>query len=458
LLTLRTVFSAITIVKIFKLGSLSFWFTLAWCIVGLFLLQAFYRQSFSPRPLIDIVEEFTCIMSESHQPLLTGPDHPDIVSNSTKSAQDEEPDVVSTAAVNDPFADYTVRLCQFNAFIRPPGITSNGNDYKSERLQYFIDHELDRFDVIAFQELFGFASSRRSRLIKAAYAKGFKYSVSSPRQCGAKLRIDGGLVIISRFPVVRASALTFDRGIYSDWLAAKGVLYAKIRVGGDQHLHLFNTHLQASYLHDYPMSDPAVQIRLKQLYALRRFIDAEMRDEAPNQLIILAGDLNVNARPINARDAERGESSVEYRAAMDILHGVGVHPSLVPGARYDEYVYASENKFLVEDLLYESNKVHPVTFADVKTDDNGELILDSYGQPIPKETKLTSRDALRGRARLDYLIALRRGEDPHSVAQGVTDPKRTRVEPFYIRKEHQSNMEVTQLSDHYGTSTVLEFK
>ncbi|RKP10290.1 Endonuclease/exonuclease/phosphatase, partial [Thamnocephalis sphaerospora] len=340
----------------------------------------------------------------------------------------------------------TVRLCQYNFFMRPPGINSNGDDHKSERLHHFIEHELGRFDVIAFQELFDFGSSRRNELIKAAYAQGYKFSVANPQQCAAKLRIDGGLVIISRLPIVRYASLTFDRGVDSDWLAAKGVLYAKLRVGGDQHLHLFTTHLQSSYNRNYPMTDRAVQIRLKQLYAIRRFMDAELRDEPTDQLIILAGDFNVNGRSDNTADADKGVGSDEYRAALDILYGAGIHPSLVPGSRQDGNVYVSENKFLVEDLLYDHYKLHPVTFADVKTDANGDVELDPHGQPIPRETQLTDKKALGWRARLDYIFAIRRGEDPHNVAKDIASPDRTQVEPFFVSKDQQQSMPVTQLS------------
>ncbi|KAI9591546.1 Endonuclease/exonuclease/phosphatase [Syncephalis fuscata] len=354
--------------------------------------------------------------------------------------------VTSDSPAKDPFADYTVRLAQYNFYMRPPGINSNGNDYKSERLRYFIDHELDRFDVIVFQELFGFGSNRRSELIKAAHEKGYHYSVSSPRQCAITLRIDGGVVIISRFPIIRHASLTYDRGTDSDWLAAKGVVYAKLRVAGNRYLQVFSTHLQSSYTRSYAMSDGAVQIRLKQLYAARRFIDAQLQDESTNDLIIFAGDLNVNGRPDDAAAAEKGGSSDEYRATLGVLSGKGIHPSLVPGSRQDGNVYKSENKFVIQDLLFEHLGKHPETFGDVKRDVNGQVELDARGQPIPIETTLTTSDALGWRQRLDYILVMRRGEDPPSVEPNVTDPKSTVVEPFYIAKEHLEGMPVTQLS------------
>lgn len=44
----------------------------------------------------------------------------------------------------------SVRFLTLNMFLRPPGITTDGDDYKEARLKYFIEHYLNRFDVISF--------------------------------------------------------------------------------------------------------------------------------------------------------------------------------------------------------------------------------------------------------------------------------------------------------------------
>jgi hypothetical protein len=98
---------------------------------------------------------------------------------------------------------------------------------------------------------------------------------------------------------------------------------------------------------------------LKQLYAARRFIDVQLQDESSDSLIVFAGDLNVNGCADDAAAADKGASSDEYQAALNILKSVGIHPSLVPGARYDNNVYVSEDKYLVQDLLNEQLQVHP---------------------------------------------------------------------------------------------------
>jgi len=57
---------------------------------------------------------------------------------------------------------------------------------------------------------------------------------------------DGGLLILSRFPILEVEFRPFDYGVLADAISYKGVLYAKIEVDG-RLLHLFTTHTQATY-------------------------------------------------------------------------------------------------------------------------------------------------------------------------------------------------------------------
>ena len=68
-------------------------------------------------------------------------------------------------------------------------------DYKERRLNAFIETQLESYDVICPQEMFQFASFRRSKLIWKAREKG-KYHSAAPTEF-----IDGGLLILSRFPI-----------------------------------------------------------------------------------------------------------------------------------------------------------------------------------------------------------------------------------------------------------------
>jgi hypothetical protein len=109
------------------------------------------------------------------------------------------------------------RLLTFNMFMRPPGIKNNENDYKDERLDYIIKHILPFHDIITIQEAFAYANRRIDRFLKAAFDQGFYYHLASPRHYPWDLAGDGGLLILSRFPIKKADRIEFSRGVHSDW-------------------------------------------------------------------------------------------------------------------------------------------------------------------------------------------------------------------------------------------------
>lgn len=139
-----------------------------------------------------------------------------------------------------------IKLLTYNIFIRPPLIKNNENDWKDERLIDFIK-QLDKFDVICLQEMFGTFSTRRQQLIKYANKSGLFFYVDVPAPSFfSKSLVDGGLLILSRFPIIESEFRPFNYSILSDSLAQKGCLYAKLKIK-DSSLVLFNLHLQASY-------------------------------------------------------------------------------------------------------------------------------------------------------------------------------------------------------------------
>ena len=58
--------------------------------------------------------------------------------------------------------------------------------------------------------------------------------------------VNGGLLTLSRYPIQYEEFRAFKYGVLSDNLSQKGILYTKISFK-DCYIHLFNTHLQASY-------------------------------------------------------------------------------------------------------------------------------------------------------------------------------------------------------------------
>ncbi|CAK0893429.1 unnamed protein product [Prorocentrum cordatum] len=143
-----------------------------------------------------------------------------------------------------------LRLLTYNIFIRAPApqFTHNtDDDRKDERLSRFVEH-LSRYDVVCLQEAFGSFSHRIDWLVGAAREQGFHEFHRSTTNVWPRYFIDGGLMIMSRLPIVARSATTFEPGTYIDRLTAKGALHAKVRCGtAGPFLHVCTTHLQSTY-------------------------------------------------------------------------------------------------------------------------------------------------------------------------------------------------------------------
>lgn len=192
--------------------------------------------------------------------------------------------------------DY-IRLLTYNLFLRPPLVKNNESDWKDERLDDFIKL-LPNYDIICLQEVFGTYNSRKLQLIRAATKNGmfFFLDLEAP-SFYSKYLADGGLLILSRFPIVKYATHYYSYGVVSDSLAKKGVLYAQIEIGNSK-LHLFNTHTQASYNNDLlELFVISFKTRMEQIDEMSKFINEVLKTEynEKNDLALLCGDLNVDA-------------------------------------------------------------------------------------------------------------------------------------------------------------------
>lgn len=115
------------------------------------------------------------------------------------------------------------------------------------------------------------------------------YYIMGPDRGILNIRQDGGLIILSKYPIVECSAMTYSSSSGTDRLANKGVVYARIQISlsTDDYIHVFNTHIQS---HDYSDS------RLLQIAELMDFISEIVKsDKKYIHPILIAGDFNVAA-------------------------------------------------------------------------------------------------------------------------------------------------------------------
>ena len=59
--------------------------------------------------------------------------------------------------------------------------------------------------------------------------------------------MDGGIIILSKYPITDSGFKRFKQGSQYDDASAKGIIYCKIEVKPNVYLHIYNTHIQAIY-------------------------------------------------------------------------------------------------------------------------------------------------------------------------------------------------------------------
>jgi len=229
-----------------------------------------------------------------------------------------------------------LRILSLNFYMRPMGVSDTHGDYKKERLQDFISHHLDQFDVLSLQEMFSTFSFRRNELVLAARKKGFSYVASSPPPSTLSFQcFDAGLLILSRYPLENVAFVEFDHSCHSDSLANKGALRASVRFGPDplDTIRLFNTHLQASYSHQDVSATTVALLQLRQVFDLIR----EDVSKSQHEAVLLAGDLNLDAfetdmyghitalcKPIEMQDLLRKQFGASVATCMSNMDARGV--------------------------------------------------------------------------------------------------------------------------------------
>lgn len=203
----------------------------------------------------------------------------------------------------DGLATEQVRVLCANACVLAAGIgfSSDGDDRKVERLDYFA-MQCDQYDICCFQEVWGsWWSSQHTYFVKQCLQRGFYVAYTSP---GGLLNC--GNVICSRYPIVDAKCYQFSNTEGWQRFMPNGVLYASIDCKGTP-FHVFTTHLHSS-THPDPTNwsnQNCALVRRKQCKELKRFIDQTVANGDP---WIVTGDFNINA------------PSEEYSDLCSIMH------------------------------------------------------------------------------------------------------------------------------------------
>jgi hypothetical protein len=91
-------------------------------------------------------------------------------------------------------------------------------------------YEFNKYDVICLQEVWGLCCGELKEACKIYAQKcGFLHFAESPEpHFGSLFVADSGLMIFSKFPIVRSGFKRFRFGIGSDSDASRGVLFGEV--------------------------------------------------------------------------------------------------------------------------------------------------------------------------------------------------------------------------------------
>lgn len=179
--------------------------------------------------------------------------------------------------------DHVLDVLTFNAALLPAVVAPTR---QAERVAVMAPHLLG-YDVLVLQELF-VNGWRESLLTQLAAWYPYRSDVVGKAGAGGNpFRQDGGIIILSRWPISRQASLTFGGACSgTDCLADKGVAYAEVNKGRFRY-HVFATHAQSEY------GFGVVGVRHRQFEMWRAFmVDQKI---SPGDPVVLAGDFNVDA-------------------------------------------------------------------------------------------------------------------------------------------------------------------
>ena len=205
----------------------------------------------------------------------------------------------------------TLKVITYNVQFLP-GFAGRWNrraepDYRAQR----IAEEVAGFDIVGLQETFD--TKYRRRIIdgvREKWSEGLNHVVSPMADDHIT---NGGCLILTRMPILKSNSTVFkhysspaDHGLRADGFAAKGVIHARIALGGEAKasapepkeddrclVDVYVTHLEAR--------DGG--IRSRQYEELAAFIK---KTSDPRLPLILMGDLNTRGMPDTAGDSPYG--------------------------------------------------------------------------------------------------------------------------------------------------------
>jgi endonuclease/exonuclease/phosphatase family metal-dependent hydrolase len=288
-----------------------------------------------------------------------------------------------------------IKILSYNVWLMPPIVSCPAKTFacldisprkKTRARAIALSLPVDDVDIIILCE--AFCTEAVDILCEGLENRGFLYRTKTLgdewwKFCHGKL-ISGGVVIVSRYPLLNVQELWFGRiCARDDGLANKGCMRASIRLPGNQVVHVFATHTQA-------WNEPScIETRRLQLTEIYKFVQQSSSIISPHDVVIYAGDMNVD------RALDDG---IHYQDMLSRLNCIDYSPTeYLPSFNHIKNVLASSGPSsggtseLLDYILFSkehrlpaqaSTKVLELTTNTPYTYNNNELIDLSDHYPV----------------------------------------------------------------------------
>jgi len=254
-----------------------------------------------------------------------------------------------------------------------PGFITDGHSHTRAAL---IAPLLPQFDIVVLNEAFMYKHLLLDSL------KGFHVHTLARKWLSF---MDSGLVIASRFPIVKSDGEHYYQNATWDALAAKGIIWAQLDVSSlfinDSSppsssastpstpkpilLDLFATHMQAGD------TNQVHSTRVSQAEQAVKFINAHT---APDRLALFCGDLNMG--PSNDM-VNYIDHSGHYRDPNDAKHRTSAYTLLRTGIQFEDIVAIGKEQDINRFLIQRAPPLKNVDLKYVVFDKPGNRLSDS---------------------------------------------------------------------------------
>lgn len=144
-----------------------------------------------------------------------------------------------------------------------------------------IPKKISQFDVVILEELFD--RDLRNKIVRLMEAN-YPYHTTTVGQHTSRV-LTGGVMIFSKWPIIKENQFIFQASTGIDSLAAKGVMYAAINKQGKMY-HVIGTHMQAD------RNSQSIVARNAQLHEMADFITG--LHIPANEPLLIGGDFNID--------------------------------------------------------------------------------------------------------------------------------------------------------------------